>query len=99
MTPDPFNNRRAKVGDREITHEAVPAEDRQQAFLWRHLVPAQALQAMVCNRSYKPSKRNGCIESNTVDTTNRTRYYEDYFFTEEFYRRKISVYLKGDAGK
>jgi len=32
---------RAKVGDTTIVREAVPAEDRMQAFLWRHLVPAQ----------------------------------------------------------
>jgi len=36
-----------KVGDREITRTAVPAEDRMQAFLWRHLVPAEQLAAIV----------------------------------------------------
>ena len=30
---------RAKIGKREVVHAAVPAEDRMQAFLWRHLVP------------------------------------------------------------
>jgi hypothetical protein len=30
-----------------IAHDAVPAEDRMQAFLWRHLVPAQELAAVV----------------------------------------------------
>jgi hypothetical protein len=29
--------------------EAVPAEDRMQAFLWRHLVPAQEMRALVFN--------------------------------------------------
>ena len=38
---------RAKIGQREVAHEAVPAEDRMQAFLWRHLVPAQDLKALV----------------------------------------------------
>lgn len=37
----------AKVGDREIVREAVPAEDRMQAFLWRHLLPAQELKVLV----------------------------------------------------
>lgn len=37
----------AKVGDREITRTAVPAEDRMQAFLWRHLVPAEQFAAFV----------------------------------------------------
>lgn len=30
-------------------HEAIPSEDRMQAFLWRHLVPAQELRALVFN--------------------------------------------------
>lgn len=45
---------RAKIGDREVAHVAVPAEDRMQAFLWRHLVPAQEIQAVVFNPSYEP---------------------------------------------
>jgi len=44
----------AKVGDREIVHEAVPAEDRMQAFLWRHLLPAEKLPALVYNPSHRP---------------------------------------------
>jgi hypothetical protein len=39
----------AKVGDRELVHQAVPAEDRMQAFLWRHLMPAKELLAQVYN--------------------------------------------------
>jgi hypothetical protein len=49
-THEPVNLRiegRAKVGDTEIVHGAVPAEDRMQAFLWRHLVPAQDLKVTV----------------------------------------------------
>jgi len=44
----------AKVGDREIVHEAVAAEDRMQAFLWRHLLPADELLALVYNPGYQP---------------------------------------------
>ncbi len=44
---------RAKIGDREIVREAVPAEDRMQAFLWRHLLPAENLPALV----YHPGRR------------------------------------------
>ena len=44
----------AKIGNRELVHEAVPAEDRMQAFLWRHLLPAENLPALVYNPSYKP---------------------------------------------
>jgi hypothetical protein len=39
---------------RRVTHQvAVPAEDRMQAFLWRHLVPADEFQVHVYDRSMK----------------------------------------------
>lgn len=44
----------AKISDREVVHEAVPAEDRMQAFLWRHLLPAETLPVLVYNPSYQP---------------------------------------------
>jgi len=44
----------AKIGERDVAHEAVPAEDRMQAFLWRHLVPAEELRVLVFNPSYQP---------------------------------------------
>jgi len=44
----------AKIGDGEIVHEAVPAEDRMQAFLWRHLLPAETLPALVFDPAYQP---------------------------------------------
>jgi hypothetical protein len=42
------------VGKRTIVHQAVPTEDRMQAFLWRHLLPAKDLPTLVYNRAYKP---------------------------------------------
>lgn len=54
----------AKMGDRTIARQAVPAEDRMQAFLWRHLVPARELVAVAYdpstqlpNRRAEPPKR------------------------------------------
>jgi len=44
----------ATVGEQEIVNEAVPAEDIMQAFLWRHLQPAETLPALVYNPSWKP---------------------------------------------
>jgi hypothetical protein len=44
----------AKVGEKTLTREAVPAEDRMQAFLWRHLVPASDLLALVFDPSFQP---------------------------------------------
>ncbi len=37
----------ASNGTQRLVRDAVPAEDRMQAFLWRHLVPAQELIAWV----------------------------------------------------
>lgn len=45
---------RAKVVDQEIVREAVPAEDRMQAFLWRHLLPALDFQVRVYDPNYRP---------------------------------------------
>jgi hypothetical protein len=45
----------AQIRGAEVAHEAVPAEDRMQAFLWRHLVPAEDLVAVVYNPAYKPA--------------------------------------------
>lgn len=44
----------AKVGDQDIVREAVPAEDKMQAFLWRHLVPASELPVFVFDPKYQP---------------------------------------------
>ena len=45
---------RASIQDREVAHHAVPAEDRMQAFLWRHLVPAEDLKVFVYDPAYTP---------------------------------------------
>jgi hypothetical protein len=39
---------------REIARQAVPAEDRMQAFLWRHLVPAEDMKVLVFDPAYEP---------------------------------------------
>jgi hypothetical protein len=44
----------ATIQAQTVTHEAVPAEDRMQAFLWRHLVPAADFKAIVFDPSYQP---------------------------------------------
>ena len=43
----------AKTGAGEVVHEAVPAEDKMQAFLWRHLLPADTLPALVFDPAYQ----------------------------------------------
>ncbi len=61
----------AKCGDHELTHEAVPSEDRMQAFLWRHLVPAQDLMVLVFDpdRQALP-KRTARIRPPSLTETN-----------------------------
>ncbi len=44
----------AKIEDRDVAHESVAAEDRMQAFLWRHVVPAADLKVMVYDPSFTP---------------------------------------------
>ena len=44
----------ATIQGREVVHEAVPAEDWMQAFLWRHLVPVEELVALVYDPSREP---------------------------------------------
>ncbi|MEI8206710.1 MAG: hypothetical protein WCG03_07525, partial [Kiritimatiellales bacterium] len=44
-------------GGRQKTRQAVPAEDWMQAFLWRHLVPAQELVIYRYDRSMSPPVR------------------------------------------
>jgi hypothetical protein len=67
----------AKVGGKEVTREAVAAEDRMQAFLWRHLVPASDLKALVVDPSYVPparraarARRPSVVATNAMPATN-----------------------------
>ncbi len=48
---------RAKLAGQEFVREAVPTEDRMQAFLWRHLVPATDLQVVVYDPRNPPPPR------------------------------------------
>jgi len=43
----------AKIGERTIQREVITAEDRMQAFLWRHLVPAEELRVLVYDPTYQ----------------------------------------------
>jgi hypothetical protein len=47
----------SKIEGRDVTREAVPAEDRMQAFLWRHLVPASELKVLVFDPNYQPTPK------------------------------------------
>jgi len=44
-------------GQPPLQRDAVPCEDRMQAFLWRHLVPAPDLKALVYDPANKPAPK------------------------------------------
>lgn len=44
-------------GQAALQHDAVPCEDRMQAFLWRHLVPAPDLKVVVFDADNKPAPK------------------------------------------
>jgi len=46
---------RAKINGKDITRKAVPADDMMQAFLYRHLVPAQDLKVAVIGKAKRPA--------------------------------------------
>jgi hypothetical protein len=52
---------RAKIGGVEVVREAVAAEDRMQAFLWRHIVPAEDLKVTMIDPTYTPSSRRNLV--------------------------------------
>lgn len=47
----------AKIGEEEVVREAIATEDRMQAFLWRHLVPASELQVLVFDPRHQPTPK------------------------------------------
>ena len=61
----------ARIREQEVSHDAVPAEDRMQAFLWRHLVPATELKALVFNpNAPAPPKRVPRVRPPVAPDTN-----------------------------
>jgi hypothetical protein len=65
----------APVGDKQIVREAVPAEDRMQAFLWRQLVPASEFKALVFDPSRdlppkRPAPKRPPVVTNDAAATN-----------------------------
>lgn len=45
-----FLEGRATIGGQVVVHQAVPAEDRMQAFAYRHLVPSHELKVAILQR-------------------------------------------------
>ncbi len=51
-----FVEGRAEIDGEEVARVAVGADDRMQAFLWRHLVPAEQFLVSVYDPSYEPPR-------------------------------------------
>lgn len=50
-----------RLHDWQIARTALPAEDRMQAFLWRHLLPAEDLEVLVFNPADTPRPRRAAL--------------------------------------
>ena len=48
---------RATINGKEVAHEAEPCEDRMQAFLWTHLVPAKEFVVSIPEQGSTPVPR------------------------------------------
>ncbi len=96
----------AKIGEVDVVHDAVPTEDRMQAFLWRHLLPADSLPVLVFDPAYQPSAdrirppirdedrppANPTLQKASVDWYMRQieNLYQEWFLTDEFTNRQIA---------
>jgi len=47
----------AQIGQRTVVHDAVPADDMMQAFIYHHLVPAEDLRIAVVGRVRTPARK------------------------------------------
>jgi hypothetical protein len=55
---------RAAIGQRQVIHEAVPADDLMQAFIYRHLVPAEG--SLLCVLGPAEPFTVGMVSSHSV---------------------------------
>jgi hypothetical protein len=99
------------VGEKEVVHEAIPAEDRMQAFLWRHLVPASELKALVFdpgfepppkriarNRRPTPAPTNSVVATNAAAGTNAAAAAKPKFTKQQVARRLREINLLFQEG-
>jgi len=64
---------RGKAASREVVRDAVPTEDRMQAFLWRHLVPAQEFAALLTPPNFQVPPRYTAPTKSASSTTTASR--------------------------
>ena len=64
-TPEPVDlaiQGSARIGDQDVAHDAVAAEDRMQAFLWKQLVPALDFKVLVFDPNKTPPPKHKAPE-------------------------------------
>jgi hypothetical protein len=83
---------RAMIDEREVAHQAVPAEDRMQAFLWRHLVPAKDLKVLVYNPSRQPPRER--VPPELTDELKAKFAPKDSGATAKFTKRQVAGRLR-----
>jgi hypothetical protein len=72
-----------RVSDRVITNVAVAAEDRMQAFLWRHLVPAMKFKALVFDPVDAPRPKRIARQRPSAASTNSLTTIGNKKFTKQ----------------
>ena len=63
----------ADIDGEKVSHNAVPSEDWMQAFLWRHLVPAQELLAYIpepIDKTFRPLPKEPDLSGFDADMKN-----------------------------
>lgn len=63
----------ANINGKVVKHDAVASEDRMQAFLWRHLVPAQELTAWVRWKNPPAPKKKQAQKKGQKKTTGENK--------------------------
>jgi hypothetical protein len=82
---------RAMIDGEEVAREAVPAEDRMQAFLWRHLVPARELKVLVYGQSRRPPPKRVAPE---LTDELKAKYAPKDPATRKFSERQVAGRLR-----
>ncbi len=79
----------AMIGSNQVIYEAVPAEDQMQAFLWRHLVPARELKALVVDPTAENSKPRRKPETTAAESPPAKAPAEKPKFTKAQVARRL----------